>query len=678
MAMIGVDVGGTFTDLVVFDPGTGQIAAAKVPSTTGDLTEGFVGGLESLHVSLDRVSRLLHGTTVATNAAIERKGVRTAGIFTKGFRDVLAIGTGQRFTGGLFDPKFRQAKPLIGRSLSFEIGERTDHRGRELLPLNEHDLAHVAARLEDAAVEAVAICFLHSYADESHELAVETYLRDRLPNVFVCRSGDVLPQIREYERFTTTAFNAYLGPVVEGYLSHLQDRLRKGGYARDLLLMTSNGGVISAQHASRYPVTTVLSGPAGGVSAGMVLGGALNIPDLITCDMGGTSTDVCLIKNLRPALATQRIVGGLPLRVPQLDINTVGAGGGSIARVDADGTFHVGPESAGSVPGPACYAAGGEDATVTDANLALGRLSAGTLLGGAMSLHPEMARGAVEKIALGLGLADVHAAAEGVVQLAVANMASAIREISIERGEDPRPFTLVAFGGAGPMHGCEVAQHLGISRVIVPLFPGNFSALGLLASDLRHEFLRSSLTLVEKADLGAVGGMLRQMSDEGRDRLTAEGASPSDIEIHTDLELRYQGQAHQLSVAVNPEMLMADALVADFQQLYYDTWSYRPDTTVVQIVNLRVTAIGKAPEVVVAPLNTDRGQAGVAKALKETRAIYFDGRFHDTPVYERSRLPLQARVTGPAIVDEEGSTTVVPPQWEVEVHTTGHLFLQRK
>ena len=678
MAMIGVDVGGTFTDLVVFDPATGQIAATKVPSTTGDLTEGIIGGLENLHVSLDRVSRLLHGTTVATNAAIERKGARTAGIFTKGFRDVLAIGTGQRFTGGLFDPKFRQAKPLIGRSLSFEIGERTDHRGRELVPLNGDDLARVAARLEDAAVEAVAICFLHSYADESHELAVETYLKDRLPNVFVCRSGDVLPQIREYERFTTTAFNAYLGPVVEGYLSHLQDRLRKGGYARDLLLMTSNGGVISAHHASRYPVTTVLSGPAGGVSAGMVLGGALNIPDLITCDMGGTSTDVCLIKNLRPALAAQRIVGGLPLRVPQLDINTVGAGGGSIARVDADGTFRVGPESAGSVPGPACYAAGGEDATVTDANLVLGRLSAGTLLGGALSLRPELARGAVEKIALGLGLADVHAAAEGIVHLAVANMASAIREVSIERGEDPRPFTLVAFGGAGPMHGCEVAQNLGLSRVIVPLFPGNFSALGLLASDLRHEFLRSHLTLVDEADLEAVGGMLRQMRDEGRELLAAEGASPSDIEIHTDLELRYRGQAHQLSVAVNPDKLMADALAADFEQLYQDTWSYRPDTTAVQIVNLRVTAIGKAPEVAVTPLNTDRGQAGVAKALKETRAIYFDGRFHDTPVYERSRLPLQARVTGPAIVDEEGSTTVVPPQWEVEVHATGHLFLHRK
>ena len=678
MAVIGVDVGGTFTDLVVFDPGTGQITAAKVPSTTGDLTEGFIGGLDRLQVKLDRISRLLHGTTVATNAAIERKGARTAGIFTKGFRDVLAIGTGQRFTGGLFDPKFRQAKPLIGRSLSFEIGGRTDHHGRELLPLNEHDLAHVAARLEDAAVEAVAICFLHSYADESHEMAVETYLRDRLPNVFVCRSGGVLPQIREYERFTTTAFNAYLGPVVEGYLSHLQDRLRKGGYARDLLLMTSNGGVISAQHASRYPVSTVLSGPAGGVSAGMVLGGTLNLPDLITCDMGGTSTDVCLIKNLRPALATQRIVGGLPLRVPQLDINTVGAGGGSIARVDADGTFHVGPESAGSVPGPACYAADGEDATVTDANLVLGRLSAGTPLGGALSLQPELARSAVEKIALGLGFTDIHAAAEGVVQLAVANMASAIREISIERGEDPRPFTLVAFGGAGPMHGCEVAQNLGLSRVIVPLFPGNFSALGLLASDLRHEFLRSYLTLVDEADLEAVGGMLRQMRDEGRDLLTAEGASPSDIEIHTDLELRYRGQAHQLSVAVNPERLMADALAADFEQLYYDTWSYRPDTTAVQIVNLRVTAIGKAPQVVVTPLNTDRGQAGVAKALKETRAIYFDGRFHDTPVYERSRLPLQARVTGPAVVDEEGSTTVVPPQWEVEVHTTGHLFLHRK
>lgn len=676
--MIGVDVGGTFTDVVVLNPTTGEITAVKVPSTSGNHAEGFTQGLDKLDVKLDSVSRVLHGTTVATNAAIERKGSRTAGVFTQGFRDVLAIGTGQRFTGGLFNPMFRQARPLIPRSLSFEVRERTDHKGRELSPLNKQDLAQVATQLQDAGVEAVAICFLHSYADESHELAVETYLRDRLPNIFICRSADVLPQIREYERFTTTAFNAYLGPVMEKYLSSLQDKLRQDGYRRDLLLMTSNGGVVSAKHAARYPVTTVLSGPAGGVSAGIYLGRSLGIPDLITCDMGGTSTDVCLIKDLRPAVATQRIVGGLPLRVPQMDINTVGAGGGSIVRIENDGTFQVGPESAGAAPGPACYGRGGRDATVTDANVILGRLSSGTLLGGSLRLQPELARNAVQTIAVELGVSDVYAAAEGIVRLAVSNMASAIREISIERGEDPRRFVLVAFGGAGPMHGCEVAQHLGLSRVIVPLHPGNFSALGLLASDLRHEFLRSYLAPMDEADLDFVGRTLGEMADEGRRLLTTEGALPSDMEIHTALELRYQGQAHQLSVEVDPARLTRDALVAEFQQLYYETWSYRPDTTAVQIVNLRVTAIGKAPQLKLVTPNPTGGQSGVAGALKEIRAVHFDDCFHDTPVYERLKLPLQARLPGPAIIDDEGATTVVPPAWEAEVHTTGHLFLQQK
>ncbi|MBI4182954.1 MAG: hydantoinase/oxoprolinase family protein [Proteobacteria bacterium] len=678
MAMIGVDVGGTFTDLVMHEPETGRIVAGKVPSTTGNLTEGFVQGLDRLPVRLDRVRRLLHGTTVATNAAIERKGARTAGIFTSGFRDVLAIGTGQRFTGGLFNPGFRRATPLIPRSLSFEVRERIDHRGREIAPLNQRDLAEVAARLRDVAVEAVSICFLHAYANEGHERAVETYLKDRVPNLFVCRSGDVLPQIREYERFTATAFNAYLGPVVERYLSALEDRLRGAGYGRDLLLMTSTGGVVSARHASRYPVSTVLSGPAGGVSAGLYLGRALGIENLITYDMGGTSTDVCLIKNLRPAFAAQRIVGGLPLRIPQLDINTIGAGGGSIARIEADGSFRVGPESSGAVPGPACYGRGGEQATVTDANLVLGRLSPANPLGGSLTVRPELARSAVERVAEALGLADVHRAAEGIVRVAVSNMASAIREVSIERGEDPRPFALVAFGGAGPMHGCEVAQSLGLSRVIVPLYPGNFSALGLLVSDLRHEFLRSHLTLVEEADLGTVAGLLRRMGEEGRRLLAEEGAAPSDTDIHYVLELRYRGQAHQLGVEVNPGNLTREALAADFQRLYFDTWSYRPDTTAVQIVNLRVTAVGKAPRVSLAPPTPEASGGEIGEAPKQVRRVYFGGDFHDTPIYERSRLPLQARLLGPAIIDEEGATTVVPPQWRAEVHPSGHLFLHRR
>ncbi len=667
MAMIGVDVGGTFTDLVVFDPATGQIAATKVPSTTGDLTEGIIGGLENLHVSLDRVSRLLHGTTVATNAAIERKGARTAGIFTKGFRDVLAIGTGQRFTGGLFDPKFRQAKPLIGRSLSFEIGERTDHRGRELVPLNGDDLARVAARLEDAAVEAVAICFLHSYADESHELAVETYLKDRLPNVFVCRSGDVLPQIREYERFTTTAFNAYLGPVVEGYLSHLQDRLRKGGYARDLLLMTSNGGVISAHHASRYPVTTVLSGPAGGVSAGMVLGGALNIPDLITCDMGGTSTDVCLIKNLRPALAAQRIVGGLPLRVPQLDINTVGAGGGSIARVDADGTFRVGPESAGSVPGPACYAAGGEDATVTDANLVLGTLDAANFLGGRSTLDPSRAEEAIRPIAEHFGM-PVHQAARGIYDIVNVNLAQAVRQVTVRKGIDPREFTFLPFGGAGAQHAIDVARELDISSVLFPVNASTLSALGMLTADLTYTESRTLSRALADLPMESLEEEFRSLERRAMASLEGEEDGLAGVGVGWMTDARYIGQSWEIRVPIDPGKLTRDDIYRAFEDVYRERYGMVLGDPV-ELVNIHTTATGRIQPLELPKASGDpTDEAPVPKGRRKT--VFYDD---PVPVYDRETLKYGMTIQSPCIVEEVDNTIFLPEGCTSRVDEYGNI-----
>ena len=674
--MVGVDVGGTFTDVIAFDPASGRIHAGKVPSTTGRLTEGFMDGLASLGLNLKDITRLLHGTTVATNAAIERNGARTAGLFTSGFRDVLAIGTGQRFTGGLFSPGFRRAAPLIPRSLSFEVNERINSRGGELRALDHQSLARAGAALRDAKVESVGICFLHSYAADEHERAAEAYLREQLPGVFVCRSSDVLPQIREFERFSTTAFNAYLGPVVERYLLELQKRLEGGGYPRELLLMTSNGGVVSAAHASRYPVMTVLSGPAGGVSAGVHLGRAIGVPDLITCDMGGTSTDVCLIKGLQPALALQRIVSGLPLRMPQIDINTIGAGGGSIARVEADGSFSVGPRSAGAIPGPACYARGGTEPTVTDANLVLGRLGSGSLLGGSLRLRADLAHAAVSRIAAAMGAASVEQAAEGMIRIAVSNMAGAIREISVERGEDPRPFALVAFGGAGPMHGCEVADEVGMSRVIVPPYPGNFSALGLLVSELRHEFRRSSLAPLDGADLAAVADTLRRMGEEGRRLLAAEGARPEEMTIRHQIGMRFQSQAYDLGVDVDPAGLSRGELAGRFRALYRDTWGHLPDLEEIQTVNLRVTAIGKSPDLALPRPAAARG-AGADTARKELRRACFGGRAQDATVYDRARLPAAARFTGPAIVDEDGATTVVPPGWGGTVHARGHLFLEK-
>jgi N-methylhydantoinase A len=671
--MVGVDVGGTFTDVIAFDPASGRIQAGKVPSTTMRLTQGFLNGLGRLELKLNTIHRLLHGTTVATNAAIERKGARTAGVFTCGFRDVLAVGTGQRFTGGLFEPAFRRAPPLIPRSLALEVPERINCHGAELRPLDIESLGRVCAALREAKVESVAVCFLHSYAADGHERAAEGYLRELLPGAFVCRSSDVLPQIREYERFTTTVFNAYLGPVVQRYLSALERQLAAMGFPHELLLMTSNGGVVSASHATRYPVTTVLSGPAGGVSAGLYLGRTLGVRNLITYDMGGTSTDVCLIRNLYPALASQRIVSGLPLRMPQIDINTIGAGGGSIACVATDGTFSVGPHSAGAVPGPACYGRGGTQPTVTDANLILGRLGATSLLGGALGLHVEPARAAIAQIADAIGGGSIEKAAEGMIRIAVSNMAGAIREISIERGEDPRPFTLVAFGGAGPMHGCEVADEVGIRRIIVPLYPGNFSALGLLLSDLRHEFVRSSLARLEDADLGTIAATLREMGEGGRRLLAAEGARHEDMSIQHQIGMRFLGQAYNLAVDVDPGKLDREDLERRFRALYVETWAHEPGITAIQFVNLRVTAIGKAPRMT---LPSPAGGT-INGAKKETRPAWFGGAFRDTAVYDRGRLPAAACFAGPAIVDEDGATTVIPPGWSAAVHASGHLFLER-
>ncbi|MCY4496909.1 MAG: hydantoinase/oxoprolinase family protein [Rhodospirillaceae bacterium] len=676
MLTFGVDVGGTFTDIVVFDEDTGEIRVAKVPSTPANQAEGFGDGLRALDVDLPRVSRGLHGTTVATNAAIERKGAPTMGIFTKGFRDVLAIGTGQRFTGGLFDPRFRKSPPLIRRSWRFEVDERMSHLGKSLKPPGEDDLRAIAAAVQEREAESIAVCFLHSYENDAHERHVVAWLKDALPDRFVCGSAEVFPQVREFERFTATAFNAYLGPVVERYLDRLSEELRKNGFCRDLLIMTNNGGVSAASRTARFPVTAVLSGPAGGVAAGLFLSEQLGLDDFITCDMGGTSTDVCLVKNRRPASAAQRIVSGLPLRIPQLDIITVGAGGGSIAWVDTDGRFAVGPRSAGAVPGPACYGRGGKEPTVTDANVVLNRLSPETRLGGAVTLRRDLAEAAISSLAEKLGTTDLRFVAEGIVRVAESNMCGAIREISVERGEDPRAFTLIAFGGAGPMHGCAVAREVGIERVVAPNCPGNLSALGLLTSDLRHEIARTHLALLEKADLSVVAARLFQMGRQAHALLASESVPEADREIHYSIGLRYEGQAHELDITVDPDNLDRKALERAFTGHYLDAWSYLPTDRSPQIVTLRAVVTGRTPKLVFPRLDNSARQLGEAEI--ERRDVVIAGTARETPIYARTSLPAEARFWGPAIVEEEGATTVVPPDWEARVDGVGNLIIQAR
>ncbi len=674
MRSLGVDIGGTFTDIVLFDESTGEIQVAKVPSTPQNQALGFADGVETVGTQLTHVQRVVHGTTVATNAAIERRGAKTALVSTTGYGDLIEIGRGQRLTGGLFDPKFVRTPPLVPRPLRFEVQERMDATGEVHVPMDEAGVREIGRRLAELGVDAVAICSLHSYVNSAHERRMRELLAEALPDAFLCISSDVLPEYREYERFSTTVFNAYLGPLMRRYLNGMQEWLHDRGYRDDLQIMTSNAGMVAAEVAAEFPVLTILSGPAAGVSGAVSVAEATGLKNVITYDMGGTSTDVCLLKNLRPTASPARIVGGLPLKTSQLDINSIGAGGGSIGWIDTDGSFRVGPRSAGAEPGPACYGRGGEQATVADANLVLQRLGHSTLLGRRMRLHPDLALAAMNRLAAKLGVPDVYRAADGVVKVAVANMVSAIRTISIEIGEDPRDFALIPFGGAGPLHACLVAEEIGISTVVVPPHPGNLSALGLLTSDLKHELVRTHLAILHEADVERMNALLDGMEQEGRQMLSREGISEDRMEFVYSADMRYVGQGHELNVWLTREEFDVQLMARRFHQAHLDRYTYSRDELPIQLVNLRATATGRVNKLRLQPLES-RGTADAAGALKETRDVHLEGKWVRTRVYDRERLFAGMDLRGPAIVEEMGSTTLISPGWTGRVDSVGNILL---
>ena len=673
MLSLGVDIGGTFTDMVLFDEETGEIQVAKVPSTPQNQALGFAQGIETLGASLNQVQRVVHGTTIATNAAIERKGAKTALVSTMGSRDLLEIGRGQRLTGGLFDPKFVRTLPLVPRPLRFEVEERIDATGEVHIPLDEEGVRQIGIRLAELEVEAVAICSLHSYLNNVHERRVRELLAQALPDAFLCLSSDVLPEYREYERFSTTVFNAFLGPLMGRYLNEIQRWLHARGYQDDLLVMTSNAGMVASTVASEFPVLTILSGPAAGVSGGIAVAETAGLKNVITYDMGGTSTDVCLVKNLTPTASPAKVVGGLPLKTSQLDINSVGAGGGSIGWVDLDGTFLVGPRSAGAEPGPACYGRGGEEATVADANLVLQRLGPDTLLGRSIRMYPDLALEAMERLATKLGIPDVYRAADGVVKVAVANMVSAIRRISIEKGEDPRDFALIPFGGAGPLHACLVAEEIGITTVVVPPHPGNLSALGLLTSDLKHELVRTHPVVLHEADLGRIKALLNTMEQEGQSMLAQEGISKDRMEFLYSADMRYVGQGHELNVWLAREELDVQFMERKFHQAHLERYTYSRELPV-QLVTLRVMAMGRVSKLRFLPLPPG-GSTQENGALKESRDVHLEGKLVRTPVYDREKLVPEMVLRGPAVVEEMGSTTMIFPGWTARVDHVGNILL---
>ena len=578
-------------------------------------------------------------------------------------------------------------KPVVERKHRFEVTERLGPDGTVLVPLDPASIERALDGALAADAEAVAVCFLHAYLNSAHERLVADAVKGRAPGLPVSCSADVVAEYREFERFSTTVLNAYLQPLMEGYLTSLEERLLATGYTHGVLTVASSGGMMTTDTARRLPIKTIFSGPAGGVSQACFVGAAAGIRDFITYDMGGTSTDVCLVRDLQPLMTADAMVGAFPVKVSQIDMHTVGAGGGSIAWLDVDGSLQVGPRSAGASPGPAAYGLGGTEPAVTDANVVLGRIGTRRRLGGSIGIDPQRARRAVADLAARMERRlDVEALAEGIVTIAVARMTSAIREISIQRGHDPRDFTLIAFGGAGPMHALTMADEIGIPRVLVPRHPGNFSALGLLAADIKHDDVRTRVGPLRER-LPALRLAFAEMETTARQQLEREGFVPEQQKLLRSLDLRYRGQAFELAVAVRGaadgepseyegQLTVATQIEADFHRQHRDAYGHANPQAVIEVVNARLTAYGLVPKPA-AERHLAPG-ADLEGALVERRPVWFGGGAHDCPVWDRERLPERAELSGPAIVEEFGATTVVPPGWRGAIDPHGNLRFERE
>ena len=679
MFIVGTDVGGTFTDLTAVDERTGCVVVTKVVSQPRREAAAVLAGLQALGIASREVRRLVHGTTVGTNAVLERRGARVAVLTTAGFRDLIEIGRTKRNIPALFVPTFVRPKPVVERKHRFEVTERLNADGSVLVPLDPASVERALDAALAAGAEALAVCLLLAYRNPAHERAVADAAKGRCPGLPVSCSAEVVPEYREFERFSTTVLNAYLQPLMDDYLTGLEERLLASGYAHGVLTVGSSGGMMTTDTARRLPIKTIFSGPAGGVSQACFVGAATGVRDFITYDMGGTSTDVCLVHELAPVMTSDSMLGAFPVKVPQIDMHSVGAGGGSIAWLDVDGSLQVGPRSAGATPGPAAYGLGGAEPTVTDANVVLGRIGTNRRLGGSISLDPARARQVIVDLAERLGGAlTPEALAEGIVTIAVARMTSAIREISIQRGHDPRDFTLIAFGGAGPMHALALAEEIGLPRVLVPRHPGNFSALGLLASDIKHDDVRTRVGPL-RVQRSLLEDLFAEMASAARRQLELEGFATHPLRLVRSLDLRYRGQAFELNVAAGEAgagALALDAIEAQFHSQHLAAYGHANRDATIELVNARLAAYGMVDKP-----GAERYRSEIVSlpaALVERRPVWFGSARHDCPVWERDRLPERAELRGPAIVEEFGATTVILPGWRGAVDEHGNLRFARE
>ncbi len=660
-------MGGTFTDLVLVDEATGQVRVAKVPTTVANQAVGVQAALASTGATAAEVRVIVHGTTTATNALIERKGARTGLITTRGFKDVLELGRRTRPTPYGLKGSF---EPLIPRDLRLEVDERIDAEGLVVTPLAEGEVREAARRLRARGVEALVIHFIHSYLNDGHERRAREIAAAEWPNAYVTAGAELLPEYREFERGTTAAINGFLQPVIDRYLRTLAGDLARQGYRHDLLVMQGNGGTMSVDVATRHAVNTLMSGPAAGVKAAAYTARAAGHDNVITCDMGGTSFDVGVIRGGRPALTADKEMGyGLPVRVPMIDIHTIGAGGGSIARVSSAGILQVGPESAGADPGSICYGRGGEEPTITDANLLLGRLNPAGLLGVEGAVRLGRIREIFDaRIGAHLGLTPEGVAA-AIVRVANDKMAGAIRLVSLQRGHDPRDFALFAFGGAGPLHAVALARELAIPKVLVPARPGITSALGCLVADVRHDFVKTVNQPVLRLDVSEARRILAAQAAEGRRVLASEGVDVETVSVAHEADMQFVGQTHVLTVGIAKTDFERADLMSAFEKAYWERFEVELGEMRAQVVSLRTAVIGRRRPVELKGLLAIDGEA----VAPGRRRAWFDDEWHDTPVYRREQLGVGAEFEGPAIVEQLDATTVIEPGDRARVDALGNL-----
>ena len=672
--LIGVDVGGTFTDLIKLDQNTGKVRLAKVASTIENQAFGVMQSIAEAEANLKNVALVVHGTTTTTNAVLERKLSRTGLITTAGFRDVLELGRRTRPQPYGMKGHFL---PIIPRDLRLEVGERMDYAGRILIPLNESSVREAGKKLLDQGVESVVVHFLHAYANPEHELRAAEVLAEFWPNEYITTGHSLLSESREFERGVTAAVNAAVQPILKRYINKLDSELEAEGYAGELLVMNGNGGTVSAKRVIREAAKTVMSGPASGVIAAAYTGTAAGRPNLITYDMGGTSTDVALIRGGEPSVSNEiELEYAMPIHVPMVDVRTIGAGGGSIAKVNDAGLLEVGPHSAGAEPGPICYGRGGNEPTISDANFLLGRLDVTKLKSVSQEVDIEHIRSIFqEKLGDPLNI-DAETAAAALLQVAITRMAGATRMVSVSLGEDPRDFSLFAFGGAGPMHATALARELGIPEVIVPARPGITNALGCVVADMKHDFVRTVNSPLNNVDMDEIIGILKAQSKEGTELIQKEPVSVEEIKVVHSFDMQFVGQTHILSVFLPTYDLSHEVVQSAFDEAYYGRFRVRLPEIRAQIVNVKTTVMGRRTGICLDGLIDASGRVeSLEMAQNGARPVWFNGDWQNTKIFNREALPLSAKIKGPAILEQMDTMVLIEPGDEAISDKNGNILI---